>query len=46
LYFTPDAQRRCVSGKPKTEAQRALREATADRDGRLVLDAGSISLDE
>src|SRR5215217_4144957 len=45
-YFTPDGKRRYVSGKTKTEAQRALRKATADRDGGLVFDAGSITLGE
>jgi hypothetical protein len=33
-YFTPDSKRRYVSGKTKTEAQRALRKATADATGR------------
>ena len=45
-YFAPDGKRRYVSGKTKTEAQRALRKATADRDGGLVFDAGSITLGE
>jgi integrase len=43
-YFTPDGKRRYVSGKTKTEAQRALRKATADRDVGMVFDAGSITL--
>jgi integrase len=45
-YFTPDGKRRYVSGKTKTEAQRALRKVTADRDGGLVFDAGRITLGE
>src|SRR5215217_4223927 len=45
-YFAPDGKRRYVSGKTKTEAQRALRKATAARDGGLVFDAGSIALGE
>ena len=45
-YFAPDGKRRYVSGKTKTEAQRALRKATADRDGGLVFDAGRITLGE
>jgi integrase len=45
-YFTPDGKRRYVSGKTKSEAHRALRKATADRDGGLVFDAGSITLGE
>jgi integrase len=45
-YFTPDGKRRYVSGKTKTEAQRALRKATADRDVGMVFDAGSITLGE
>jgi len=45
-YFTPDGKRRYVSGKTKTEAQRALRKATVDRDGGLIFDAGSITLGE
>jgi integrase len=33
-----------VSGKTKTEAERALRKATVDRDGGLVFEAGSLML--
>jgi integrase len=35
-----------IRASSKTEAQRALRKATADRDGGLVFDAGSITLGE
>jgi integrase len=43
-YFTPDGKRRYISGRTKTETERALRKVTADRDGGLVFDAGSITL--
>lgn len=37
-------KRRYVSGKTKTEVKEKLRKATADRDGGLVLEAGTISV--
>lgn len=43
-YFTPDGKRRYISGRTKTETERALRKATAERDGGLVFDAGTIAL--
>lgn len=31
-YFTPDGKRRYISGRTKTETERALRKATAERE--------------
>jgi integrase len=45
-YFTPNGQRRYVSAKTKTEAQRLLREAMTDVDRGLTFDAGSLRLGE
>ena len=44
-YFTPDGKRRYVSGKTKTEAQRALRRAMSEADNQgFVFDAGKQSV--
>lgn len=46
-YFvdTADGPKRLyVSGRTKTEAEKALRKVTADRDGGLVFDAGGLTL--
>src|SRR5215217_7362907 len=45
-YFTLDGNRRYVSAKTKTEAQRALREAMTDADRGLTFDAGTMTLGE
>jgi integrase len=45
-YFTADGRRRYVSGKTKTEAQRALRQAMADADRGLIFDADSLKVGE
>ncbi len=41
-YFTAGGRRRYVSGKTKTETQRALRQAMADADRGLVFDADNL----
>lgn len=45
-YFTTDGRRRYVSGKTKTETQRALRQAMADADRGLVFDADNLTVGE
>ncbi|CAN5714430.1 site-specific integrase [soil metagenome] len=45
-YFTTDGRRRYVSGKTKTETQRALRQAMADADRGLVFDADNLTAGE
>ena len=45
-YFTADGRRRYVSGKNKTEAQRALRQAMADADRGLIFDADNLKVGE
>src|SRR5918999_6091940 len=45
-YFTADGRRRYVSGKNKTEAQRALRQAMADADRGLIFDADNLKVEE
>ncbi|MGH3089672.1 MAG: tyrosine-type recombinase/integrase [Rubrobacteraceae bacterium] len=46
LYFTAGGRRRAVSGKTKTEAKAALRQAMADSDRGLVFDADNLTLGE
>lgn len=45
-YFTTDGRRRYVSGKTKTETQKALRQAMADADRGLVFDADNLMVGE
>ena len=45
-YFTADGRRRYVSGKNKSEAQRALRQAMEDADRGLIFDADNLRMGE
>lgn len=45
-YTGPDGKRRYVSGKTKEEARKALREARANADAGIVLDAGTLTVGE
>jgi integrase len=43
-YYGPDAKRRYVSAKSKSECERKLRAAMVDADNGLVFDAGKITV--
>jgi integrase len=43
-YFTPDGERRYVSAKRKSEAEKLLREAITDADRGLTFDSGKLTL--
>ena len=45
-YFTADGRRRYVSGRTKTEARTALRQAMADADRGLDFDAEGLNVGE
>ncbi len=45
-YFGPDGKRRYVSGKTKEDARKKKRQAMADADRGLVLDAGTLTVGE
>ena len=45
-YFAPDGKRRYVSAKRKGDAERALRQATADADRGLVSDGATLTVEE
>src|SRR5215213_3338759 len=45
-YFTADGRQRYVSGKTKTEARQALRQAMANTDQGLVFDANKLRVGE